>query len=127
YHAFNMYKFHQDASLVQSSIESEMIGLEDDNQVPNLHESASVGEDGKLHITLTNLSIMDSYEINTILTDSKVKKVKGTLLAGDMSSLNTFENPNNVEPREFKDLTVTDNGVTFTIPACSVLELEVEM
>lgn len=127
YHVFNMYKLHQDASLVQSSIESEMIGLEDDNQVPNLHESASIGEDGKLHITLTNLSITDSYEINTILTDSKVKNVKGRILAGDMNSHNTFENPNNVEPKEFNNLIVADTRITFTIPACSVLELEIDI
>ena len=40
YHVFNMYKNHQDATLVESHIDTENIGVEEENKVPNLHESA---------------------------------------------------------------------------------------
>lgn len=36
YHVFNMYKYHQDATLVESSIETETIGTQEEYQVPNL-------------------------------------------------------------------------------------------
>jgi alpha-N-arabinofuranosidase len=66
YHVFHMYKCHQDAELVQSSIETETIGLEEQYMVPNLNESASIGKDGKLHITISNLSITDAYPIEAL-------------------------------------------------------------
>ena len=48
YHVFNMYKNHQEATLVESYIETKMIGIDEENQVPNLHESVSVDEKGEL-------------------------------------------------------------------------------
>ena len=53
YHVFNMYKYHQDAMLVDSHIDTETIGVEEEYQVPNLTESVSVDENGVLHITVT--------------------------------------------------------------------------
>ncbi|HWT73218.1 MAG TPA: alpha-L-arabinofuranosidase C-terminal domain-containing protein, partial [Mobilitalea sp.] len=103
------------------------IGLEKEYMVPNLHESVSMAADGKVHITLNNLSVSDSYEIDGIFAESGVKSVKGTILKGDMKAYNTFENPNNVQITEFNGCTVTDKGIRFTIPACSVLQLELEL
>ena len=95
--------------------------------VPNMNESVSVGADGKLHITLTNLSLTDSYEIDTVITEGKAKSVTGTLLTGAMDAHNTFENPNQVHSTEFTETKLTDTGLSFMIPACSVLSLEVEL
>ena len=36
YHVFKMYSAHQDATLVDSYIETEKIGLEEEYMVPNL-------------------------------------------------------------------------------------------
>lgn len=124
YHVFDMYKYHQDAMLVDSSIETETIGVEDEWQVPNLTESVSVAEDGAVHITLTNLSLDKDYEIRTILTDYQVNEVKGEIVHGEMHEMNTFETPDQVR---VKNLTKwkTAEGIKFTIPKCSVLHLEV--
>jgi len=127
YHVFHMYQYHQDAELLESSIESENIGLEEEFQVPNLIESSSMAQDGKIHITLTNLSLSDSYEIDGIFTDASVKSVKGTILTNDMRAHNTFEEPDMVHPVEFTQCNVTDQGIQFRIPACSVLHLELEI
>ena len=127
YHVFHMYQHHQEAELLDSSLESTAIGLEKEYQVPNLLESVSIAQDGKVHVTLTNLSLSDSYEVEGIFTDTKVKSVKGTVLTDDMRAHNTFENPDQVHPVEFKQCRVTENGIQFTIPACSVLLLEVEI
>lgn len=125
YHVFNMYKYHQNATLVDSNIETEQIGLEEEYQVPNLTESVSVDADGALHITLTNLSIEDSYEIDTTIVDRVVSEVTGEILSNEMHAMNTFDEPENVQTVPFQDVKITDRGLSFTIPACSVVHLTV--
>ena len=125
YHVFDMYKYHQDAMLVDSSVETETIGVEDEWQVPNLTESVSVAGDGAVHITLTNLSLDKDYEIRTILTDYQVNEVKGEIVHGEMHEMNTFETPDQVRVKEFNEVEKTAEGIKFTIPKCSVLHLEV--
>ena len=125
YHVFDMYKYHQDAMLVDSSVETETIGVEDEWQVPNLTESVSVAEDGAVHITLTNLSLDKDYEIRTILTDYQVNEVKGEIVHGEMHEMNTFETPDQVCVKEFNEVEKIAEGIKFTIPKCSVLHLEV--
>ena len=125
YHVFDMYKYHQDAMLVDSSIETETIGVEEEWKVPNLTESVSVAEDGTVHITLTNLSLEKDYEIRTILTDYQVNEVKGEIVHGEMHEMNTFETPDQVRVKEFNEVEKTAEGIKFTIPKCSVLHLEV--
>ncbi len=127
YHVFKMYNEHQDAQLLESSIETTSIGLESQYMVPNLYESVSMAADGKVHITLNNLSVTDSYEIDGIIAESVVKSVKGTILTGDRKAYNTFENPNYVQPTMFHGCSVTEKGISLTIPACSILQLELEL
>ncbi len=127
YHVFHMYKAHHDAQLVESSIESKEIGVEEGNSVPNLHESVSVGKDGKLHITINNLSVNEAYEVESIIADTKIMDVKGTILTGEFNAYNTFEQPETVKTVEFNEFKITEKGISFTIPACSVLHLEAEI
>ena len=126
YHVFDLYKAHQDAMLLDSSIETTTIGLEEEYQVPNLTESVSEAEDGSIHMTLTNLSITESYEINTVLINRPVQEVTGEIVCGEMHDKNTFEDPNCVTVKEFHDVKVTEQGLQFTIPACSVLHITVK-
>ncbi len=42
-----------------------------------------------------------------------------------MAAHNTFDNPNKVYSTEFTEAAITDTGISFTIPAHSVLALEV--
>lgn len=130
WHVFNMYKHHQDAQLVESYIETTQIGLEQGYLVPNLTESASIGADGKLHVTLTNLSLTDDTGIEAIFINTQIQSVRAEILTGEMASHNTFEQPDAVHVEEF-DGEITrygDNrGLKFMMPACSVLHLEMEI
>lgn len=126
YHVFNMYKHHQDADLVESYVETEMIGVSDEDKVPNLTESVSV-KDGKMHITLTNLSAESSYCIDTVVTDTKIKSASAQIVSGDIHNHNTFENPDCVSVKAFDKLTVADGSISFEIPASSVMHIEVEI
>lgn len=126
YHVFNMYKYHQDAQLLESSVETEKIGVEEEWQVPNLTESVSMDEDGKIHITLTNLSLTEDYPVDAILTDYKAEEVTGEIVHGEMMDKNTFEEKECVKVREFAGAEITEKGIHFTIPRCSVLHLTVK-
>ena len=125
YHVFNMYKHHQEATLLESSIETEMIGVDENYMVPNLNESVSLGQDGKIHVTLTNLSESQAYDIEGVFADTDIAEVKGTVLTEAMAAHNTFDNPDKVRPVDFTDVKVEGNKVQFKIPACSVLHLEI--
>lgn len=123
YHVFNMYKHHQEGDLLDSYVETEEIGTED--KVPNLQESVSVDQDGRIHITINNLSVSEAYEVEPVLVQASVKEVKGTILTGGMRDYNTFEEPEKVQPKEFTDYSLQDGRLTFRLPACSVLHLEI--
>lgn len=127
WHVFHMYQVHQDAELVESSVETREVGQEEEYRVPNLTESVSQSQDGKLHLTLTNLSLDEAEDIESIFADSQVKSVKGTVLTGNMQDHNTFDEPDQVHEEVFSAVTVKEDRISFTIPACSVLHLEVEL
>jgi len=126
YHVFDMYKYHQDAMLLDSSIETETIGVEEEWKVPNLSESVSMDSEGTIHITVANLSNTEDYEVETLLTDYEVSEIKGEIVHEEMHVHNTFENPDAVKVQEFTGAEKTDKGLKFTIPKCSVLHLAVK-
>ncbi len=127
YHVFHMYKYHQDAELVESFIEgTKTIGEEDEFMVPNLQESVSVDKDGVITVTINNLSTKDSEDIEIAFAECKPREVTSAILTNDMYAYNTFENPDKVKETEFKDFTVTDKGISFKLPACSVIQFRVK-
>ncbi|MDD3338914.1 MAG: alpha-L-arabinofuranosidase C-terminal domain-containing protein [Lachnospiraceae bacterium] len=126
YYVFNMYKYHQDATLVDSSIDTEEIGTEEAYQVPNLTESASVDDEGTLHITVTNLSLDKAYEVDTLLVDTTFSDIKGDILTNEMHAMNTFDDPEVVNTKNFNGVEKTRTGIKFTIPACSIVHLTVK-
>lgn len=125
YHVFDMYKDHQDAMLVESSIETKEIGMDEEYMVPNLTESVSESADGSLNITITNLSLEESYPIKATILDRKILEVTGEIVAGQMRDKNTFEEPEQVTVKKFENIEITESGLKFTIPPCSVLHLQV--
>ncbi|MDO5135961.1 MAG: alpha-N-arabinofuranosidase [Eubacteriales bacterium] len=125
YHVFDMYKHHQDAQLLDSFIETETIGVEEEWQVPNLTESVSMGEDGAIHITVTNLSLEKDYPVEAVLADYQPSAVTGQIVHGEMRAMNTFEDKEAVKVEAFQGASVTEKGISFTIPRCSVLHLTV--
>lgn len=122
YHVFHMYKYHQDADLVASYLENvNMIGSEEGYQVPDLQESASVSGDGTVTITINNLSLEKGKEIEVVLNEKIPSIVEGKIVAGDMQAHNTFEEPESVKEERFTDYEMTDRGLKFTAPPCSVI------
>ena len=126
WHVFNLYKVHQEADLIDSRIDCEEIGAEDEYMIPNLTESVSIDADGKMNITITNLSATDPYPIDAEIAGFKPGKVTAEILTDEMSAMNTFEAPETVTSNEFKGITLTENGFSFLMPACSVIRITCE-
>ena len=126
YHVFDMYKYHQEAQLLQSSLETELVGLEECNLVPNLSESVSMDEDGVIHITVTNLDLEKDYTVDTTILGKKVEAIEGQILTEKMNAMNTFENPEQVSVQSFEAVEKVHGGIQFTIPACSVVHIAVK-
>lgn len=125
YHVFDMYQQHQESELLESFIETSSVGS-DSNTVPNLHESVSLSNEGKLHITVCNLSLTDSCHVDTIINGFKAKNGAGRILTGAMADHNTFEAPEMIKPVSFDNFSVTEDGLTFEIPAKSVISITLE-
>jgi len=123
---FYMYQAHQDAELLDSTLDTEMIGM-NGYLVPNLSESVSLGKDGKVQITLTNQSLSEDYPVEVVLTDAAAAAVEGTILTGAMCDYNTFDEPEKVKCEAFDAAEITGNGLKFTVPKCSVLHLAVTL
>ena len=127
YHVFYMYKHHQDAELLDSFLETEQIGLEEQNMVPNLTESVSLGKDGKIHITMTNLSVDKDYEIDGCVADTEIASAHGEIVGGEIHLHNTFDKSDEVAVREFNDIDVNGSRIKFSIPASSVLHITLDV
>lgn len=118
YHVFEMYKGHQGTKQLESYIETALIGGEE-NQVPNLHISASQGKEGVL-VTVANLDDQNPAELDCILSGlGKVGKVEGRVLAGASGAYNDFGAEERVKPATLA-ARVTGDGFVSTLPACCV-------
>ena len=125
YHVFDLYKEHQDASLVESSLENEAVGC-GEWQVPNVSESASVDEHGALHITLANLDAEKSCTLSCTIEGMTAQSCGGRILSGDMHALNSFEAPDAVTLRDFDGAAFTGEGLCITLPPCSVVAITIK-
>lgn len=125
YHVFDLYKAHQDATLVDSYVETGKVGNENE-EFPQMSVSASVDEKGVLHITAANAALTGSEPVECRILNKAAAKVSGRILTGAMDACNTFDAPNAVNIVSFEDIAVKGDTLTFTMPACSVVEITVE-
>jgi alpha-N-arabinofuranosidase len=125
WHVFDLFKEHQDATLVESCIETKMIGEEAAYMVPNLSESASVDAEGRLHVTIGNLSVTESSQVDAEVAGLSGKSVKARILTGEMHAKNTFDAPDAVHSEAF-EVKLTEEGFTCVLPPASVVQITIE-
>lgn len=123
YHVFELFKAHQDATLLHSHLECDTIGGK--RPVPALHESASIDREGVIHITLANLSVTDRQTVTCEIGGVNHPNVTGRILTNAKDAYNDFDHPDAVVIQEFQDYLVESSGLTLRIPPCSVVELAV--
>ncbi len=126
YHVFHMYRSHQDADLLENRME----GVETEGgamyEVPALQQSASVDEDGIITLTVANLSPEKTYPVEVSFEALTPASVKAAILTDKMEAYNTFNEPDRVAERAFDGVTITERGLKFEIPACSVVSLRIQ-
>lgn len=126
WYIFHMYKYHQGAELVESFLKgSHMIGTEE-IQVVDVQESVSIDREGIITVTIANLSPGEDRELEILFMEKEPSMVKGYIVSGLVNAYNTFEEPENVTEKEFKDFTLTKRGLSLTVPACSVMMLRIK-
>jgi len=126
YHIFKMYKVHQDAELISTTLECPEY-VNENKEIASLNVSASIDDKGVTHISLCNLNPKEEIEVTSELRGAIYSKVSGTILAADeMNAYNSFTDPNNVVPREFNDVIIKNNKFSIVMPKMSVIVLNVE-
>jgi alpha-N-arabinofuranosidase len=123
YHVFEMYKVHQDATLLPLEIIS---GSKEVRGRPLPLVSASASQkNGVTHITLANIDLENAREVVIDIPGLNPRTVKGRILtSAKINDCNTFEKPDTVTPREFKDAKITAGKLTLKLPAKSIIVLE---
>ncbi len=124
YHVFDMFASHQDNTLLESQVFNKMVGTED-NQIPNVVESASVNEEGQIIITLCHTDLSTDIMMDIELLDTQVQSVTGQYVSGASSAHNTFENPDLVVKEEVKEFKILGNHIEVAMAPCSVLQLTI--
>ncbi|MEJ2113422.1 MAG: alpha-L-arabinofuranosidase C-terminal domain-containing protein [Flavobacteriaceae bacterium] len=119
YHVMNMYKVHQDALLLPTKVENNP----DYNGLLALSVSASKSDDGKINISLVNIDISKTIEVE--IDADKISNVSAQILTSKkVQDHNTFDNPDKVKPTQFKDFKVKNGKILVKIPPISVLVFE---
>lgn len=122
YHVYDMYKDHQDATLLGSFVEKKKVGVGSD-LVDNIFESCSVDAQGDMLCTLCNTSIDTAETIDATVYGTGLKGIEATILCADPHAKNTFESPDTVAVKPWK-AQLTDKGFQVELPAASVVSLK---
>jgi len=122
YHVFDLYKGHQNSTLIESYIQQDLIGT-DEAQVPTLNVSASEGIDGKVRVTITNLSATESQDLICHLSGNTFSSASIRYISGDIDDFNDFGKPQKVSIETMPDITIDNNTFILDIPACCVMEI----
>ena len=127
YHVFHMYRYHQDAELVESFIENNSkIGKEEEYQIPQLYESVSEDQNGVLTITINHFALEKEEVFEIQLAELIPTKVSASILTQKMNAYNTFEHPDIVKEEEFTSFELLEKGIRVTIPPCAIITLRVK-
>ena len=125
YHVFHMYRYHQDADLLESYLEGdEKIGMGED-LAANVNESVSVDKDGIITVTLNNIDVDKDNTVDIDFREMEIASAEGVILSGDMKDYNSFDNPENVVEKKFEGFEACGKVLKVTIPPCSLVTLRI--
>lgn len=124
FYVFKLYKPHHDAKLLPYKIQTENYSM-NNQSIPAVTASASRNAEGTIHLSLTNAFPDKKLTVNCDLRGVSISKVRGEIITGSaINSYNDFGKPEQVTIQPFKDARIQKNIVTVTLPARSVVMLE---
>ncbi len=126
YHVMEMYNVHQDANYLPLTIKTEEFKMGDE-KLPAVSGSASKDKNGLTHVSLVNIDPKKAQEISIRIDGAKYKNVSGrSLTSKKVQDFNSFDNPNNITPKTFKDAKLKGDQLTVKLPPFSVVVLEMK-
>ncbi|MFC1551163.1 alpha-N-arabinofuranosidase [Candidatus Latescibacterota bacterium] len=142
YHTFELYTVHHDAELLETNMTCGRYNAPEGvpappptrgrrggggQSIPTLSASASRDESGAIHITVCNVDPSNAAPLTIDLRGATAKTVTGRVVtAPAINSYNTFENKEVVKPAAFTGASIKNGTVTATLPARSVVMLEIK-
>jgi alpha-N-arabinofuranosidase len=126
YHVFEMFKVHQNATLIPLEFVSPSytFGVK---SIPAISAAASRDAAGAVHVSLTNCDPNKPLTVSCKLNGLAAKSVTGRVLtASAIDSHNTFTEPNIVQPAAFTGATLKADTLEISLPAKSVVVLELK-
>jgi len=125
YFVYKMYKGFQDATYLPIDLKSEKYSV-DDKAIDVLSSSAAKTKDGNIIISLVNVHASKDIKVQCKLQDINSSKIKGSILtAATLNGHNTFDNPDNIKTKTFKDFTLKDEVLNVNMPAKAVVVLTI--
>lgn len=130
YYVFKQYNVHQDATYLPVDVECEEMEIKGanrrfDTKLPLVSATASKDKQGKVHVSLTNVSVDKAQTVKVSLNGIKAKSASGVMLATQkIDDLNTFENPDKVHEVPFKDVKIKNGVMEVKMPKNSIITLE---
>lgn len=128
YHIFDMYKHHQENTLLPMKF------ISNDNinhkfKLPAINGSASVDDKNNIFLSLTNLNPEKNYQIECNFSESELNntEIAAKILTSEyLNAHNTFDTPDNLKPAVFptNKFTWQDNHLIFELPSKSVLFIQ---
>ena len=127
YHVFEFYTVHHDALLLPLHVvEAARYGYGTDS-LRATSATASRDARGVMHMTMSNIDPNRARTVVVELRGARASQVAGRILAAPaMNGHNTFEQPEVVRPVAFTGARVADGRLTVTLPARSVVVLELK-
>lgn len=125
YYTFKMYAVHQGATLLPTELSCHDYTY-GDKKLPSVSVSASKDSGGRTHITLCNIDPENPVTLNCWL-EGAAKRVTGQILTHeDMNAHNTFDDPEAIKPAVFEGAKLNGKQLTVTLPAKSIVVLEIK-
>ena len=126
YHVFEMYKVHQDATLLPIELSAPDY-KRDEKAIPSLHASASRDKAGRVHLSVINLDPHRDAQISVKVAGAQTGTITGRILtATTMDAHNTFDHPDAVKPAPFTGFERKGEEIAITLPSKSVVMLEIQ-
>jgi alpha-N-arabinofuranosidase len=124
YHVFEMYKVHQDATLLPVDLRCEEYQFGEET-IPAVSASASRDEQGVMHLSLCNLNHEQAVSLSCEFRGMQPASVTGRVLTAEaINTYNTFEQPELIKPVAFNGATLLESTLAIDLPAKSVVVLE---
>jgi alpha-N-arabinofuranosidase len=125
YHVFDLYQPHMDATLLPNFLRGPKYSY-DGQEMDALSVSSSKGENGIINITIVNIDPVNAIDLDCDLPGMDAKSVSGKIVsASKINDHNTFEQPDKVKIVDYKGAKVSKGKISASIPAKSVVLLQV--